>query len=60
MRIDKEKEPEVIIEYPDMGSIDLNDEEIQRDLIKRGVCVGMPGGTMIFTHSVRIVAGGAE
>ena len=49
-----------VLEYPDLEFINLNDPEIQKDLIKRGVCVGMPGGLLIFTEDVKIVAGGAE
>lgn len=47
----------MIINYPNLDKVDLNDIEVQKDLIRRGVAVGMPGGLLIFTESVKIIAG---
>lgn len=43
--------------YPDKEAIDLNDPEIQRDLIKRGIAVGIPGGDFYFKENVELIAG---
>jgi hypothetical protein len=56
----KEEKPQVIVDYPDLENIDLSDIEVQKDLIKLGICVGMPGGELIFVQSVEIVAGGKK
>lgn len=49
-----------VINYPDLENISLNDIEVQKDLIKMGVCVGMPGSELIFVQSVKLVAGGKK
>ena len=49
----------LVIEFPDRDEIDLSDLSLQRELILMGVATGIPGGEMIFTKSVRLVAGGA-
>jgi hypothetical protein len=50
----------LVIAYPGLKNIDLNDIDVQKDLIKAGVCVGMPGGELIFVQSVKLVAGGKK
>ena len=52
--------PQKTITFPDLDKINLNDVEVQKELIRSGVAVGMPGGPMVFTESVRIVAGKNE
>ena len=49
-----------VVEYPKLETINLNDPEIQADLIRKGLAVGIPGGSIIFTHDVKLVAGGGE
>ena len=53
----KEEKP-LVIEYPELETINLNDPEIQKDLIRKGVAVGIPGTSIIFTEHVELVAGG--
>lgn len=48
------------IEYPDLEYVNINDPEIQKDLIRKGVAVGVPGATLIFTQPVLLVAGGKK
>jgi len=49
-------EERFIIEFPGLYEIDLSDIELQVELIKFGVAVGIPGGQLIFTKNVRLVA----
>ena len=60
MRIDKKREVPWRIMYPGLEVIDLSDPEIQKDLILKGVAVGVPGGEILFTHNVVLEAGGAK
>lgn len=49
-----------VIEYPDLETIDLSDPELQKDLIRKGMAVGVVGGPIVFTQAVDLVAGGAK
>lgn len=50
-----------VIEFPELSSVNINDPEIQKEAIKWGVAVGIPGGDIIFKKNARFVAtGGAE
>jgi len=51
-------EESTILEFPGKETISLSDPEIQKELIKRGFAIGIPGGEFIVTHSVKLVAGG--
>lgn len=46
-----------VIEYPQLETIDLSNIELQEDLIQKGVAVGVPGTTLIFTQAVELIAG---
>lgn len=48
------------IYFPDKDTINLNDPEIQAELIKSGLAVGIPGGDIMFTAHVELIAGGKE
>ena len=51
---------EKTITFPKLDKVNLNDIEVQKELIRQGVAVGMPGGLLIFTESVKIVANKAK
>jgi hypothetical protein len=46
--------------YSDLKTIDMSNEEIQKDLIRNGCMVGMPGGEMMCKKSVTIIAGKSD
>jgi len=46
-----------VLEFPELETINLADLEIQRQLIKWGLAVGIPGGEFYITKNVRLVAG---
>lgn len=48
------------IDYPDLETIKLSDPEIQRDLIRKGVAVGLPGTHILVTKGVVLTAGGGD
>ena len=54
-----DKKP-LVIEFPKLDTINLGDPEMQKELIKWGVVVGIPGGEMVCTKSVKLVAGGKD
>jgi len=60
MRVDKKRKKPLVIKYPDLEVINLGDPELQKDLILKGVAVGMPGGHIVFTRDIELVAGGKE
>jgi hypothetical protein len=45
------------IYYPDKEIINFSDPDIQRDLILRGIAVGIPGGEFYFKKNVELIAG---
>jgi hypothetical protein len=51
-------EESTVLEFPGKETISLSDPEIQKELIRRGFAIGIPGGEFIVTHSVKLVAGG--
>jgi hypothetical protein len=52
-----EKESRVF-EYPKLTTVNLADLGIQKDLIAEGIAVGIPGGEIMFTRDVKLVATG--
>lgn len=44
------------IYFEDREYVNLNDPEIQAELIKTGVAVGIPGGDIMFTQDVELIA----
>lgn len=55
----KEDKP-LVLEFPKLDTISLADVDIQKELIKWGAAVGMPGGEMICIKAVKLVAGGVK
>lgn len=54
-KLNKDEKPWVL-EFPGLSTINLGDPEIQKELIKWGFAVGIPGGELLFRKSVRLVA----
>lgn len=55
--MDLMEEEQVVINFPDLETIDLSDIEVQKELILLGVAVGVPGGEVIFTKNCKLIAG---
>ena len=49
-----------VMEFPELETINLGDPYIQKQLIKYGLAVGIPGGEIIMKKSVKMVAGGKD
>jgi hypothetical protein len=47
------------LEFPELETINLGDPEIQKQLIKWGVAVGIPGGEFAMVKSTKLLAGDA-
>jgi len=52
--------PRFILEFPELDTINLGDPDVQKQLIKWGCAVGMPGGEIIMTKNVKMIAGGTK
>lgn len=52
-----EEDGPLIMEFPELAEINMNDHELQKYLIKYGVAVGLPGTTLHFTQAVQLRAG---
>ena len=57
--IQREEEGSVILEFPELSSINNNDVNIHAELLNRGLAVGIPGA-LILTRHVVLVAGKEE
>ena len=53
-----DKEKPLILTFPKLNTIDLADPEIQAELIKWGVAIGVPGVHIEFVKAVELTAGG--
>lgn len=52
-----QKDDGYVLEFPDLETISLGDPDIQRQLIKWGLAVGIPGGEFCVTKNVKLIAG---
>ena len=49
-----------VLEFPELETINLGDHDIQKQLIKWGFAVGIPGGEFVVTKNVKLIAGGTK
>lgn len=49
----------LFMEFPELKTIDMQDEDVQKYIIRYGGAVGVPG-SLIFTQSVELIAGGKK
>ena len=54
------EESALVLEFPELDVVDISDHEVQKYIIKYGGAVGLPGGPLIFTQRVELIAGKEE
>jgi hypothetical protein len=52
----EEEDGNWVLEFPELETVNLGDLDIQRQLIKWGMAVGVPGSEFVVIKSVRLVA----